>query len=67
MDKKQRMLAIAVAAADGKETQQSTESTEREQIEGMWSAGGGGAHAYYKTIDRDDDVHVILFVCYYIQ
>ena len=55
------MLAIAVAAAEQKPTQQSAELTERDQMEQMWLAGGGGEHAYNKTIDRDDYVHIILF------
>ena len=40
------MLAIAVAAAEGKQTQQSTESTETSDIEQMRLAGGGGGHQW---------------------
>ena len=57
------MLAIAVAAAEGKQTQQSTESAERDKIERMRSAEGGGACDNNKTIDYNDDVHV--FYCVY--
>ena len=54
-----------MAAAEGKQTRQSTESTERDNIERMRPAGGGGEHAYCKTIDRDDNVYAFLLCLLY--